>query len=256
MIRPLPVVVLVLGTGTDVGKTHVSCALLAAARRSPQPALRGFKPLLSGVSPAVAARLGSASLDYTDADSEPTDACDAERHGFAQGARPTPPLHVFEPPLSPHLAARQAGKQLDFLGLAEACVVEAERLDAGVALLVETAGGVFSPCTETTTYADLAATLATQFADRVSLRLLLVAPDRLGVIHDLRATRIALTAVGVTRPLVVVLSAPTAPDASTQTNQAELERLEIARISATFPHAHPDDERSREAAAKALTALF
>jgi dethiobiotin synthetase len=250
-----PVLVLVVGTGTDVGKTHVSCALLAAARVSATSPLRGFKPLLSGVSPTVAARLASASLDYTNADSEPADACDAERHGFAQGEAPFQPLHVFAAPVSPHLAARLEGKELDFPRLTLACVEAAESLRPGVGLLVETAGGLFSPCTTTTTYADLAVTLATTHAARVSLRIVLVAPDRLGVIHDLRATLLALAAVGSSVEPVVVLSAPSTPDASTGTNQAELGTLGITSVSAVFPRSTPSSPSSRAAAEATLAAL-
>lgn len=258
-------VVLVVGTGTDVGKTHVSCALLAEANGEQQaataneiPELRGFKPLLSGVSPAVARRLEARALDYTHQDSEPDDACDAERHAFAQGAAPLAPLHVFEAALSPHLAARQEGKHLDFQTIVQACHTAADGLAPGAALLIETAGGLFSPCTEATTYADLAAALVRDpsgAAADTELRVLLVAPDRIGVIHDLRATLLAATSVGLAPP-VVVLSAPALPDTSTGTNARELEALSVCSVAAVFPHDRPSAASSRVAAARTLRVLF
>ncbi len=56
---------------------------------------------------------------------------------------------------------------------------------------------------------------------------MLVAPDALGVLHELTATLSALAARGRS-PDFVVLSAAREPDASTGSNAAELRRLQIA----------------------------
>jgi len=79
--------------------------------------------------------------------------------------------------VAPHLAARRAGVRIDlkeiqrWLGEHPAPVVA-----------VETAGGLFSPLTDKGfTNADLVTALA-------PAALVLVAPDRLGVLHDLTAT--------------------------------------------------------------------
>jgi dethiobiotin synthetase len=85
------------------------------------------------------------------------------------------------------------------------------------ALLVETAGGLFSPLAESLTNWDVARSLE-------PARWLLVAPDALGVLHDVTATLGAAAARGRT-PDLVVLSAAREPDASTGTNAGELQRL-------------------------------
>ena len=73
----------------------------------------------------------------------------------------------------------------------------------------------------------------------------LVAPDRLGVLHDVGA---ALAAWPDAPETWVVLSAPAASDASTGDNAAELETLGIARVAAVFPHAASDSTPTTEVA--------
>jgi dethiobiotin synthetase len=87
-------------------------------------------------------------------------------------------------------------------------------------VLVETAGGALTPLAPGITNFDLA--LALEPAVWI-----LVAPDALGVLHDVSATLEALSARGRS-PDVVVLSEAREPDASTGTNAAELRELGIA----------------------------
>lgn len=213
-------IVFVTGTGTDVGKTHVSCALLAAARAStPQTHIDAWKPVLTGV-----------SVDG-DPTGEPTD---GERHAKALGRATPPPAHVFAPPISPHLAAREVGVRLCIHRLADAALRHAEGNDV---LLIEGAGGLFSPIADDTTYADFAGVLRARVGD--ALRVVLIAPDRLGVLHDLRATTLAARLVGT--PIhAVALSAPTVPDASTGRNGAEVARLLLGPFAGVFPRSEPD----------------
>jgi hypothetical protein len=86
--------------------------------------------------------------------------------------------------------------------------------------LVETAGGVFSPLNPTATNLSLAVALEPAIW-------IVVAPDALGVLHDLTATLTAMRA-NARMPEFVVLSAAREPDASTGTNADELARLGIA----------------------------
>lgn len=221
-------IVFVTGTGTDVGKTHVSCALLAALRTgAPDLRVQAWKPVLTGISPTG------------DDGAEPTD---RDRHAIHLG-HPTPdPAHVFVPPISPHLAAREAGVRLCIHRLATAALTHAEGTDV---LLVEGAGGLFSPIADDTTYADLAGVLRARIGDR--LRVLLVAPDRLGVLHDLRASLLAARHVGA--PVTALaLSAPAVPDASTGRNAEEVRRLFIGPLAAVFPRAEPESPASASAA--------
>jgi dethiobiotin synthetase len=62
---------------------------------------------------------------------------------------------------------------------------------------------------------------------------LLVAPDSLGVLHDLTATLTAMAALGRS-PDHIVLSAAREPDASTGSNAAELAALGIVTTTAVL----------------------
>lgn len=189
-------IIYVVGTGTDVGKTHVTAAL---ARVSKMPA---WKPIVSG------------GLE------------DVERLGAA------PPLVALKEPLSPHLAARREGIELS----AQAIVAATKD-----SMIVESAGGLYSPLSDDETNADV----ALAYGQRALV--VLVAPDRLGVLHDVGACVRAAEADGVSFA-AVVLSAPAQPDASTGTNAAEIERLGLAASVVTFPRARVDDDATRRAA--------
>jgi dethiobiotin synthetase len=218
-----PPTLVLVGTGTGVGKTHVAIALLAAARRRGL-ALRGCKPVESGFAPAA-----------------PSDAASLEQAGAAFHVQPAPLRYADA--VSPHLAGRRAGRPAAF----EAAVAYAVAVTRTGPTLVETAGGLFSPLAPARTNFDLAVRLEPACW-------LLVAPDRLGVLHDLTATLGWARALG--RPLDgVVLSAPGAADASTGTNAAEARALGIAAPLATFPREAPTSHASDGAAASVLTAL-
>jgi hypothetical protein len=98
--------------------------------------------------------------------------------------------------------------------------------------LIETAGGVFSPLSTTRSNLDLARALEPAFW-------LLVAPDALGVLHDLTATLIAMGERS-RRPDAVVPTASRGIDASTGTNARELARLGVVQVAAALPPNNPD----------------
>lgn len=187
---------MLVGTGTDVGKTHVACALLAHLREAAVPAL-GYKPVATGAR-------GRAE--------------DALAHAEAGGHDYVAPTYAFEPPVSPHLAAREAGVEIEPARIR----TRADELERrGGVLVVETAGGLFTPPNPEIVRALLPAAVV------------LVAPDRLGVLHDVTA---CVRAADV--PIVAIaLSAPAAPDASTGTNARELLRLGIGNMFSIFPRA-------------------
>ncbi|MCA9239066.1 MAG: dethiobiotin synthase [Planctomycetales bacterium] len=153
----------VTGTGTEVGKTYLA-ALIAQQLHAQGRRVGVYKPVASGCP-------GGRSED-------------AERLWNAAG-RPLTldqvcPLR-FTAPLAPHLAAR-----------AENTTYTPEQLIAGVepwrsacdVLLVEGAGGLMSPLADGDFYnADL--------ADALGGALVVVAANRLGVIHDTLATLLA-----------------------------------------------------------------
>jgi dethiobiotin synthetase len=183
--------VVVTGTGTEIGKTHLSEALLRALGTDGQRRVAGIKPVESGVTPEMetdAQRLGRASTFHV------------KHTGYA-----------FPAPVSPHLAAREQGLVIDVAALAE--TLRPLRADVDV-LLVELPGGLFSPLSPTDTNADLARRLAPDFV-------LLVCPDRLGVLHDVGAVLRAARGVPISIHATAVV-APTSPDSSTGRNAAEL----------------------------------
>jgi dethiobiotin synthetase len=161
----------VLATGTDIGKTHIACSLLATARAHGLCAA-AFKPVMSGYSPD---RLAES---------------DAGRLALACGLEPTPEqigdicLYAFEEPIAPNVAARREGVSIDF----DTIVATArKKMDGHAGLfLVEGAGGVLSPINDLRSNADLAAALG--------IPSLLVTANYLGsVSHTLSAIEICQT---------------------------------------------------------------
>ncbi len=219
-------VVVVVATGTDVGKTHVTCALLAYLKSRGVRAI-GYKPVASGVDP---------------------DCEDTIRHAEASAIAEIPPSYSYLRPVSPHLAAREEGRPIDLAVL----VMRARELANDAAnpldvLVVESAGGLFSPLAKGVTNLDLARALA-------PAKVLLVAADRLGALHDVRSTLLAAAASGLAVD-AVVFSAPPVPDGSTGSNAAELEAVFETHAAAVFPRERFDSPASREAASAAFGAL-
>lgn len=183
---------LVTGTGTEIGKTHISRALLLAWRRVfPNHKVAGLKPVESGLNNGIAA-----------------DGSMLEQLSTFHVKQLRAP-YLLERPVSPHLAARDEGRSIEVQPIVD--YVNAVRAEAD-GVLVELAGGLFSPLGTNLTNADVAQALA---PDAV----LLVAPDRLGVLHDITA---AYRAAGPNALQGVILVRPATPDSSTGTNAAEL----------------------------------
>lgn len=194
MIRGL----FITGTDTAVGKTRVSCAL--AHRLAAQAAdVRVRKPVESGCLPGAAGPL-------------PQDA-----HALRQAAGSREPLDDIcrirlRAPLSPERAAALEGVDLDLGGLHRACMAG---LGPDSLLLVEGAGGFYSPVARGALNADLAGGLG--------LPVLLVAADRLG---SLNHTLMAVEAIRL-RGLAlagVVLSQASPVDDPRMDNAGELAR--------------------------------
>jgi dethiobiotin synthetase len=185
-------VILVLGPGPGVGKTHLGCALLrAAGATAPTGA---YKPIESGVAPG-----------------EPTDAARLE----AAATFHVKPSRIWRlrAPLAPTVAARREGVHIRVGEVLEA-VREARK--SCPRLVVELAGGLFSPQTEDALGVDLAADLANDGA-----KLILVAPNRLGAVHDVIAAVRAAPQLGFAS---IVLSG-TEADAEELANRSELMRI-------------------------------
>lgn len=179
----------VAGTGTDLGKTHIACALLRAAKARGL-SVDAFKPVVSGFDPTAPetsdpARL-AAAMDRPDAWSEVS-----PRRYLA--------------PLAPNLAARLEGDALAMADLVADCRTWLAHRDVDLAL-VEGAGGVMSPMTDDATNLDLMTALG--------LPVLLVAGSYLGTASHLLTALEVLRARGLTVVAIVVSESLDAPDLS------------------------------------------
>ncbi len=181
------------GTGTGIGKTFLAVATVRAWAAS-GAAVLGYKPVESGVM-----RI------------EETDGYLLEQASTFHVKPPLPVVRLARP-VSPHAAARAETVTIDLLAIQAA--VERARASAADGVVVELPGGLFSPMTDRELAVDLIRRLA---PDAV----VLVAPDRLGVLHEVLSTTEAARARDVT--ITHVLLSPTrTPDASSGTNAAEL----------------------------------
>lgn len=175
----------VSAVGTDIGKTHVACALIGALRRANRP-VDAFKPVLSGF--------------------DQVEGSDAGRLLAALG-RPMADLDRMSPlrfaaPLAPPSAARLEGHALTLNDLADRCAERIEQADG--LLLIEGAGGVMSPLAEGATNLDLAAALA--------LPILLVTGSYLGAVsHTLTSLEAIKVRKLTVRAVIVSESGGDAP---------------------------------------------
>jgi dethiobiotin synthetase len=159
----------VAGSHTDVGKTHVACALLHAARQAGHE-VDAFKPVLSGFD-AQRPEASDAGRLLEALDRQPTDA------NFDAVA----PLR-FEAPVAPPLAARRHGVRLSREGLVRLCNGWIARSPGNLGLL-EGAGGVMSPIADDATNLDV--------IDDLGLPVLLVGGAYLGAVsHTLTALEV------------------------------------------------------------------
>jgi dethiobiotin synthetase len=171
----------VTATGTDIGKTYVSASLLSVWRAQGHT-VAATKPLMSGF------------------DEDTLEQSDAGRLLVAMGQAVTPAsvseicLHRLAPPLAPNVAMRQAGISQNYDEILR--FVEARLKTREGWHLVEGAGGVMSPVTDTTLQIDL----------MVDLRLpviLVTAPYLGSISHTLSALEV-LEARGLDVSAVVV----------------------------------------------------
>jgi malonyl-CoA O-methyltransferase len=171
--------VFVTGTDTSVGKT-VACAALMS-RYQQLPSLRYWKPIQTGIEDdddsATVARLSGCADDRL----------------LHAGVR-------LPRPLSPHLAARLAGRPIDIGALVAIASAQAD----SDRWIVEGAGGVLVPI-------DDDATMMRDLMARFGLPVLIVARSSLGTINHTLLTVEALCARGI-RVVGVVMSGDVNPD--------------------------------------------
>jgi len=178
----------VTGTDTDVGKTLVSSWLLTKLDAS------YWKPVQAGVMPE-------------------TDSSVVRRLAEIEPDRILPEAYVLPEAIAPHEAARRAGIAID---MAKFVPPVSDRL-----LVVEGAGGLMVPLTDTACVIDLATEL--------HLPLVLVARSTLGTINHTLLSLEAIRRRGL--PLAgVVINGPETPH-----NRAAIERYGQVEVIAEIP---------------------
>jgi dethiobiotin synthetase len=210
--------IFVTGTGTDVGKTFLSAALVRHWRAAGH-GVAAFKPVASGFDPATAhasdpgvflAALGSPITDIE-----------------------TISPWRFAAPLSPDMAAAREGRTLDFEAIVEFSRQVARSADR---VLIEGVGGIMVPLDERHTVLD--------WMSALRLPLLLVAGSYLGTIsHTLTALRVLaqrnLTVVAVAVSESAVPGAPLDETVAVIARFADMiEVVGIPRLS-SGAHSHP-----------------
>lgn len=184
--------VFIAGAHTDVGKTHVACGLIAAARARGL-SVDALKPVASGFDPR----------DWTASD--PGRLLAALGRPLTSSALELMAPWRFTAPLAPPMAARLEGRALGLAAMADAC---ARRIAATPAdlFLVEGAGGLMSPLADDGLNIDLIAAL--------DLPVVLVGGAYLGAIsHTLTAIDVLKNRGHQVRAVALSESAdPAAPD--------------------------------------------
>ena len=208
------------GTDTDVGKTHVACALLHRARRAGRTAV-GLKPVAAG----------------TDERGDNDDVLRLRAASSLQLPADIVNPYCFAPAIAPHIAAAEDGVEIDFDRIAETVRNARQQADF---VIVEGAGGFCVPFGIDRNGADLAA--------RLQLPVILVVGMRLGCLNHALLTAEAIAARG----LIIAgwIANCVAPDMLRfDENLATLEELLLAPLLGVIPHQHGADP---EAAADCL----
>ena len=191
----------ICGTDTEVGKTYVAClitrTLVALGHR-----VGVYKPVASGGVTTEAGVIAEDARELWEAASRPADLT-------------TVCPQVFKAPIAPPQAAQVEGRTVDEMLLRSGLSAWHDRCDV---VVVEGAGGLMSPISSH----DFNATLAREFR----YPLVVVAPNRLGVINHTLQTLIAAAAfgTGLATAGIVLNQLDEVPDASVRTNCLELQR--------------------------------
>lgn len=210
----------VTGTDTEVGKTVASCALLQAANlRGLRSA--GYKPVASGSEMTAQGLRNSDALALQQHSSLPLDYKTVNPYTFAEAT-------------SPHIVSASLGEPIDVAvmsGGLRTLEMQAEWL------LVEGAGGWFTPLSETFTYAD--------WVIQEQLPVILVVGVKLGCINHAMLTAQAIRQAGL-RLAGWIANDVVAPGARHREYMATLRRVMQAPLIGEIPwFAHaPEKEKT------------
>ena len=183
---------LITGTDTGIGKTYCGCGLIRAARAAGIKC-SGMKPFCTG---------DTADIDL-----------------IAAAGGNDVPQHLLNPvwlrpSLAPYAAAMLENRPIDITAVQKAYHELAAEHDV---VLVEGAGGLLVPILRDYNFRDLAVDLG--------LAIILVAPNRLGVINHVLLSAESIAKAGLRLALVILNELDPEPTLASQTNPSILEEL-------------------------------
>lgn len=190
--------IFITATGTELGKTYVTCRLIEALRERGTE-VDAIKPVLSGFDPADTAASDSGLI------------LKALGHPLTAAAIDAMSPWRFNAALSPDMAAEREGTRLTLGQVAAFCRKPRVRLT-----LIEGAGGIMSPLGHDFTNLDLIKAL--------DARTILIAGTYLGTVSH------TLTACAVHRPAAIVLSESAVSPVDAEETIATLSRFVTAPI--------------------------
>ena len=186
----------ITGSDTDVGKTYIACEIVRQLRR------RGVD--VETRKPAESGCLLSSSGDLTAHDAAALQQANEHLESIERIAP-----YRFRAALAPHRAARLENRKLCLEELVDAC----SRDHPGHLLLVEGAGGFYSPLAENALNADLASAL--------QLPVIIVVNDRIGAVNQALMTIEAVQSRHL-HVAAIVLNAVEVPADDAMDNAADL----------------------------------
>jgi dethiobiotin synthetase len=212
---------LVTGTGTGVGKTVLSAALIAAMRAAGER-VRAYKPVVTG--------LRQANRGPWPADHELLAAMSGERPDCVAPRR-------YEPAVSPQLAAELSGDAIDPRALLAAAPAAGRD-----PVIVEGVGGLLTPFADGFSMRELAAELR--------LPVIVAARPGLGTINHTLLTLEAARAARLDVRAVVLTPWPRRPSALQRSNRAVIARAGATAVEVLARVQAPERELLAAAAAQ------
>lgn len=204
--------IFITGTDTGVGKTFVASAIAGVLRNG-------------GIDVGVMKPVETGCVEE-DGALVPADALKLKEASGSGDAMDLVNPYRFAAPLAPSVAASLEEREIRIEKIAEAFNVISQRHDF---IIVEGAGGLMVPLTESETFADLAASL--------NIPIVIVAPSRLGVINHTLLTVEAARKRGI-EVSGIILNNPAPPhgwDLSGERNAEVIRRFSGVPLLAEVP---------------------
>lgn len=227
--------VFVTATGTGVGKTFVTCALVRALRAAGRP-VRALKPVASGVDPDAPEGGDPALL------------LDALGRPLTPEAMDAVSPWRFRAPLAPPMAARREGRSLDLDDVIAFCRRALAEAEAETWTVIEGVGGVMAPVDDRKTVLDWMAALDS--------RVVLVTGSYVGAISHTLTALAVLRARGLDPAAVVVSESGTADEPPLTETLDALARLAPGAAMVGLPRGGADAAAGHPAIRRVLDLLW